>query len=476
MPRVTSAGHNFVKFENVLPGLFYAFVFLCFMGGGGSRADIASLLYLRPAAICIIAIFALQFRASQFGRVRMPATLLLALACAMVLQLIPLPPPIWLALPGHAFLAEAAGAANIPQPWRPITLTPDATLNSLMSLCVPMAALIGACSIGRARQGALLNVLIIGGGVSACVGVLQLALGPDSFLYLYRVTNDGVPVGLFANRNHQAILLSCMFPMLATWASLPHLKSDQRRLRGIVALCAALAILPLLVITGSRAGLVLSLIGVAAALWLYFSANTRFTLSRRTWAIVIGSTLAAMALLIWLGAAYSKINAIDRAFYMSVGDDTRYTSLSTLLTMAKDYFPFGSGFGSFEFIYTKYEPVSSLDSTYLNHAHNDLVELVITGGIAGLLISFTFLMWLLAKAFATIKMRATRADDGFAALGAVLIVIVLAGSMADYPLRTPLIATFFAVACCWLSIASDVDRGAPEGHRAKLDAGESRTF
>ena len=31
-------------------GLFLAFMLLCFLGGGGSRADIVSLLYLRPAA------------------------------------------------------------------------------------------------------------------------------------------------------------------------------------------------------------------------------------------------------------------------------------------------------------------------------------------------------------------------------------------------------------------------------------------
>ena len=54
---------------------------------------------------------------------RVPLILLGALAALMAIQLIPLPPGIWTALPGRERYLEAAAAIGIPQPWRPISLT-----------------------------------------------------------------------------------------------------------------------------------------------------------------------------------------------------------------------------------------------------------------------------------------------------------------------------------------------------------------
>ena len=51
---------------------------------------------------------------------KVPA-MLLAMAIALVgLQLVPLPPALWTALPGREGLATAAQLAGFPQPWRPL--------------------------------------------------------------------------------------------------------------------------------------------------------------------------------------------------------------------------------------------------------------------------------------------------------------------------------------------------------------------
>ena len=48
------------------------------------------------------------------------------------------------------------------------------------------------------------------------------------------------------------------------------------------------------------------------------------------------------------------------------------------------YAPFGGGFGSFEAAYKIVEPVNLLSLQYLNHAHNDYLELAIEAGLPGL--------------------------------------------------------------------------------------------
>src|SRR3546814_16949820 len=105
--------------------------------------------------------------------------------------------------------------------------------------------------------------------MSGVLGLAQ-AIGPrDGPLYLYEITNNESAVGLFANRNRQAALLACLFPMLAVYASIDHPSAERMRLK--FALCASVALffLPLLLVTGSRAGLVLGVIGLLAGALLY---------------------------------------------------------------------------------------------------------------------------------------------------------------------------------------------------------------
>src|SRR3546814_1346825 len=71
------------------------FLMAVFLMGGGARADIQSLIILRPlAAICMgIAVWGL--RREQIAAVRAPLLLAAMVPLIMILQLVPLPPAIW---------------------------------------------------------------------------------------------------------------------------------------------------------------------------------------------------------------------------------------------------------------------------------------------------------------------------------------------------------------------------------------------
>ena len=54
---------------------------------------------------------------------------ILALLC---LDLVPLPPAIWYALPGREIMVEIDEAARLGQVWLPLTMSPSSTWNAFM--------------------------------------------------------------------------------------------------------------------------------------------------------------------------------------------------------------------------------------------------------------------------------------------------------------------------------------------------------
>lgn len=431
-----------------------AFLFLCLVGGGASRSDALSLLYLRPAAILLIALIAIIPGTWSSGHCR-PLFILLALFSAtMLIQLVPLPPMLWTLLPGHARFAEAAVVAGMPQPWHPISLTPDLTLNSLLALLLPFAALLGFTAIRPDQRAALLPILLIGIGASAIIGIAQLSGGRSSVLYLYRITHNGSAVGFLANRNHEAALLALAFPMLRLWTLGPARDRHYTRMRFWIAVAIGCCLVPALLVTGSRAGVALGLVGLIAALTLAppRSGSHRPRTGRRAFTILI--LIAGVAALGVAAVVLGRAEAFDRLLMLphSFGEDVRFENFAMTLRIAGDFLPFGSGFGSFDPIFRVYEADWMLKPTYYNHAHNDAIELVLTGGVAAALVLGGFLIWALRRATAAFRPYASHSSTKlFARLGAVMILILFLASLVDYPLRTPLLAVIFTLACAWLA-------------------------
>src|SRR5512143_1162950 len=99
--------------------------------------------------------------------------------------------------------------------------------------------------------------------------------GPGGNLYLYRITNIGEAVGLFANRNHLAGFLAASLPVAAGMLAdrLRHHVHGIRDLR-VWLLTALLVLLSVSVTaTHSRAGFGLLMISVVASAAVLFGAR-----------------------------------------------------------------------------------------------------------------------------------------------------------------------------------------------------------
>ena len=437
-----------------------ALLVLVLLTGGTSRYDTPHLMLLRP-----LAIVAAGFALTTFGWVHWRAYRSLWLLCGaivllLVAQLVPLPPALWQALPGREIVVQVDTLTGLGEVWRPLSLFPEGTWNALYALSVPAAVLLLGAQLTEAGRVRLLTVVLLLGLASGLVGVIQAA-GTD--LRFYRIATENA--GLFANRNHQAALLACLFPLLAAWALVPVEKKGAARARHIVAGIVALLLIPLIVVTGSRMGLV-----VAGVAFLFSCAMLLFPQRRghtNGWARVaqLALILAAGAAMVLATVHVSRDEALTRLG--NVSSEARWPIWESMAGFIPHYLPFGTGAGTFVPVYQIHERDDLLMPAYVNQAHNDWLDLVLTSGVPGIVIALAALVLVVS---ATRRAFATRGLPGHLRQAGIGIMVVLAfASLSDYPVRTPILSALLAVAAVW-AFAPYSEREAAESKRTHAQA------
>lgn len=429
-----------------------AFLVLLFATGGASRNDVQSLIILRPVSIatCVFALFTLQ--RGHLARIKWLLASFLTIFVLALSHIIPLPPAVWQSLAGRQDLVEVDKLVGLVEIWRPLSLTPMNGLHALLSLFVPLAVLLMGAQLDRIDLYRLLPFLIMMIGISGILGFLQAIGEPKSALYFYRITNEGSAVGLFANRNHAATLLACLFPMLAVSASITKGRADEVRFRQLVSVAIAIALVPLILVTGSRSGLVTAAIGLAAAGLFLRPQGADATRGGKFNRIPVITLLGASgALIIGLLTFYfSRAQAIERLFTETSLENRRTEFWAASYDIFLKYFPWGSGSGSFVEAFQISEPTYLLDPTYLNRAHNDWLETAITFGLPGIIIMIfvgIIFIWKSYNIWFSAKSDGTKLI--FQKLSSVLILIIVIASISDYPLRTPIMMGVLAIFSLW---------------------------
>ena len=430
------------------------FLILTFFLGGGSRDDVQSLAILRPLSLIICGFALLTLRREQVAAHKFLFGMTAVVFALIGLHLVPMPPTIWSALPGREIISEVDRVTQAGAVWRPISMVPNATWNALYSLFVPLAVLLLGVQLNREQRFQLLYVVIGLGLLSGLWGLMQAIGSPTSPLYLYRITMPGAAVGLFANRNHQAILLAILLPALVIYAISGVRTIEAAKQKGWTAVAIGVVLIPLILVTGSRAGLLLAIVALIFAGLLYRKPSIAVLGKRKATKISPRIAIGAFAVLC-LGALtilMSRAEAFRRLMAPDQTEDLRFRVWGPIVEMAWKYFPVGSGVGSFVDVFKIDEPDSVLSPNYLNHAHNDWLEVFMTAGLPGII-----LLAIAVFAFGRSSLTAfqTCMSDGravlFSRLGAVVIALLALGSVGDYPLRVPSLMCIFVIALLWLT-------------------------
>lgn len=438
--------------------LLAALLCIVFFTGGSSWDSEPQLLLLRPAAFLIAGCAILTLRWEHIARHCIVCALFLGAVLLTAAHLVPLPYAWWSAIPGREIIVEIDKVAGLGQISRPLSMSPDGTLNALYALSVPMAVLLLAVQLNVVGHQRILLLLLGLAGLSGLFGLLQ-AGGTDIAFYPAQTPTSG----LFANRNHQGALLALLIPMAAAVGALGFGGQGSLLARVAVAPAVTVITIPLLLVTGSRSALVVAAVGLVFALLIWSSGQRR---NGRAWwlRLALPVTLASsVGALVWITGFAARDVAIDRLG--SHEDDLRWPVWQSIIDMLPHYMPWGTGVGSYAQAYQILEPDKLLRPTISNHAHNELLEVAFTAGVPGLV-----LMGLAAAALLLSLWRAFSGNFGhdpaaiFSRLGAGMIVLLAIASATDYPTRTPILAAVLALAAVWASLGGQA-AGTPKLHQ-----------
>ena len=370
--------------------------------GGGTRGGFLSDTILELIAIpaflaAVSALIAMPW-ADRQGSAVWALALCLAIVALPLLQLVPLPPGIWTRLPHRDEIAGIFALVHQDLPWLPISVSPSLTWAGVLSLLPPFAVFLGVIQLGYRERRMLSLILVALGIVSALLGLLQVAQGQSSPWRFFAVTNPTEAVGFFANRNHLAALLNAVLLFGAAWAvqvgySFGHWR-ERRTIEtaSVVALTASfLGLIILIAAEGSsrsRAGIGLLIVALFGALMLAIMDRRRSSTSTPV-KLLLGSVIIAVLLVL----QFSLYRLLDR--FDDPLENLRIQFAQNTIHAAEAYMPFGSGFGTFTAVYPSFEPPQSvLDNRYVNHAHDDVLELWLEGGAMSLLLMAVFSGWL----------------------------------------------------------------------------------
>lgn len=420
--------------------------------GGGTRPG-----YLGDAILQLLSIPLLLLSASRLSdllrrdekkrrQVRWEFLFCCAVALLPLIQLVPLPPWLWTLLPHRASTIAVFQDLHHGLPWMPISVAPNDTWLSIPALMPPLAVFFGALLLNYRERRVVSLAVIALGVVSAFLGLWQVAKG---------TLNSPEAVGFFANRNHFAALLYVAVLFGTVWAidlgfsfgSWRDRKTFDSRL--IVAITASfLAIIVLLAaeaMARSRAGMFLTIVSLGGAYALIF-----WDRRRTSSAIPANFLLAAAGTAALLAVQFALYRVLGR-FDSGLVDVARTQITLNTIEAARAYMPFGSGLGTFVPVYPMFEKLNDLFADrYVNHAHDDIIEFVLEAGVFAIVLMGAFVAWLVsrsAKIWRRWAVGVTDFDCSLARAATIAIVLLIAHSFVDYPLRSAAMMGIFAFAC-----------------------------
>ena len=350
----------------------------------------------------------------------------------------------WIASP-HPLWHEAAEALGIP-------IAPSVSIarnQPFFALGAPLANMLAViCSfivcIDRDRARQLILVIAWSGVAYAVYGIAAYLIDPTHILWREKVAYRDVLTSTFVNRNTAAVYFgSCAVLWLLIlsqqlrrrlpsgpihWRSVPRWLLSEMPRPIVLSFAMLLLCLAAMLMTNSRAGIVLSLMALVFAFVGFFYRD----LPRRggiAAALVIGGLIALLLLQILGGNVSGRFDA------QGLSDEGRFETYRSTLRMIADHPWFGTGLGTFVWSFPAYRSANVSMWGVWDIAHSTPLELASDLGLplAGLIV----LAWLIVLSVLIRGVR-TRRRDLIVPVGALAVAILgLTHSVIDFSLQIP---------------------------------------
>jgi O-antigen ligase len=334
-----------------------------------------------------------------------------------------------------------------------ISVDPAGTIAGIPQIAHPFLIFMAALVLHQNNESAIVfwrGLALIGGGI-AIFGVLQHLLFPHSLLlgekqhYLDSVT------GTFVNRNSAATMFGVAILVIAAilvrhfhelyMRHYSHTASHYDRRNQLIAFLSYLGIfifvLIALFLTKSRAGLIsaffpLLLVGI----WFAYSLAPSTT-SRR---VRIGFAVLAVAI---LATAFAILGARSLFRIEQSGTaDHRWCVYDSTIAAIMDNPWFGTGFGTFEQVFSVYRNPECGISGIWDRAHNFFLEGYLGMGLPFAAISLVVIVYL-GSVF-LVGYRTRQRFRIIPLIGMGILILVVVHSMVDFSLQIPGVAAYVA--------------------------------
>ena len=335
-----------------------------------------------------------------------------------------------------------------------ISVHPAAGWVAILWIATVVAVFFLAVEFGRdpARARAVILCLVGAGTAIAAYGLVVYALGNETILWEPKGAYPTALTATFVNRNsfaaYAGICMVCTLGLLLDGIiemrrarakpdllratpdpSRAKLETAQRRRRRVTVALLALALPVLaaaLILTGSRAGLAVTVLG------LVVTASLQFVRLRTGRIAVLLCLVLALIVVAVFGTTLGDL--LETRFLHLANDvDGRFTAYGRVVAAIEASPWLGYGLGAFEQAFTMFRTSSEYVHARWNYAHNDWLEALMTLGVpAGAMLWLVF-AWMLARCLVGALRR--RQGAVYGAIGAGASILTIAHSAVDFSLQ-----------------------------------------
>lgn len=362
-----------------------------------------------------------------------------------LLYLIPIPFSVFEALPGHEIYTQiitwVIQEGNVQQKeLLPLSIIPYRTEHAFYYLIPPVTIFLVMASISVDKKILIIYGILFIAFYEASLALIQFSSNNEYFFFDIPQLKPGIAYGTYQNPDHLVFLFAMSLPI--SFALLiaelnnkhyNHRDSSKRMLRIIIFSVLIILFVIGALVTGSRAGIALTFF----AGYLAYLTFSRRSVKKNILFLIPG----ALILLLGISTFLDLTPVLNLLLGKNPLNDGRWLINEYTWEGIKAFFPIGSGPGTYPEIYRIFQPPEQVG--FINHAHNDFLELIFETGLLGMLLILLGIYLLLSQA----RKRPKRKLNHFQYLqksAGIGILTFLLHSILDFNMHDPLNILFFA--------------------------------
>ncbi len=304
------------------------------------------------------------------------------------------------------------------------------TLNGIVRLVIYVMIFFMAASL-TGRDGLMrrtMTAVVIFGFVIAFFAIIQKASWNGRIYWFRELTQGGAPFGPFVNRNDFAGFIGMIVP-LGLSLSLEEQKTEKKLILMFLTLIMTLGIFYSL----SRGGIISFLLSMVFFVFLVVTRG----FSRRYIHYLLIFLSGLIFYLLYLGVS----PIVNRFVESGLSSEQRIMVWKETLRAFSDFAWFGTGLGTFRYVFPLYYPQGLTGTFY--YAHNDYLQFLLETGIVGTLLLTAGFISITVPAFIAYR---NNNDSSVITAGLLASVFyMLVHSFFDFNLHLPSNAIMFSI-------------------------------